>query len=222
VALLTAVTLSWDHSYTVRYRDLAASGAMGGWHELSVTYFFVHRAAHVDWTAFPPTIEVPLDVRQTAIRVGTVVSALIGAAYAALFFLRRRRPISPHEVGILFLLMFLIAPWNHDYYYLFALVPFSILFVRSLRHREWAVLGLSLLAYSLISPPIPFSIVDRLGILPSRLDYVLNLNDIPLYGGLLLLGLSTYGFLREPAAGTLGEAAAAPTVRSKRVPAPAG
>ena len=57
----------------------------------------------------------------------------------------------------------LLPPWNHDYYYPFALAPISVLFLKSVLTRSRLVLGLTLIGYLLISPPVPFNSIDRTG-----------------------------------------------------------
>ena len=109
--------------------------------------------------------------------------------------MRRWRPVSLVEISVLFMTMFMILPWNHDYYYVFALVPISLLFLRAVAARNWALLFVILVAYSMISPPVPFSWIDKTGWFRVPYAYVANYYGLPVLGGLLLWCAATHELL---------------------------
>jgi serine/threonine-protein kinase len=91
----------------------------------------------------------------------------------------------------------MIPPWNHDYYYVFALVPLSVLFLDSIATANRGMLAGTLIAYVLMSPPIPYGIVDRLHVLPIPFAYAVNYYNLPVFGGIVLWILATHQWLNE-------------------------
>jgi hypothetical protein len=98
---------------------------------------------------------------------------------------------------VLFVLMVLLPPWNHDYYYIFLLTPLTISLRTALARtdRRYPAAALVLLAYVMMSPPVPFGLIDRLGWVDGSFAHAWNVAGWPLYGGLLLLGVCTWQWL---------------------------
>ena len=80
--------------------------------------------------------------------------------------------------------------------YIFAVVPLSLVFLTAAEQRgqSGVVIG-ALGAYVMMSPPVPYSVIDHLGWFQEPFAYVWNLHDVPTFGALLLLGLTTYQWL---------------------------
>jgi hypothetical protein len=204
VAIATALTLGWEHSTTVNRVPGRLFNPPGGLHELSITSTFLHRVAVPDAQALEGVAWSSPERMKLAQRAGLVTSAFIGLAYAALIWRQRHLPITAPEVGALFLLMLLLPPWNHDYYYLFALVPLSIVVLRAIhdgsrRTRQRLVMIVALAAYGLMSPPVPYGWIDRLGWFDAPFAHLWNFASLPVYGALLLLGAISSQWLAEVA-----------------------
>ncbi len=196
IAAVTTVTLGWKDSIQLQLAGPMIEAPVAGLHELSVTSLFMHRAGVLD-IHVPEVRWIPSERAAVASRAGQLASALLAIGYAVVLFLRRQRPISALEVSVLFMTMFMILPWNHDYYYVFALVPFTVLFFRGLARRDAWLLALTGTAYLLISPPVPFSWIDWLGWLPLSFAYVINYLDLPVVGGLLVWAIATHQMFVE-------------------------
>ncbi|OGX47160.1 MAG: hypothetical protein A3G88_03965 [Omnitrophica WOR_2 bacterium RIFCSPLOWO2_12_FULL_63_16] len=201
IAALTAVTLGWEHSAEVdrfleRFRIVGIKGTM-----LSFPALVASWLGTVGWTPPYPVLPLSPHHRAIALFVGRVVTATLAVAYAALILRRRRIPAPSLDVSLLFLLMFLLLPYQEDYYYLFALVPLSVLVGIAIASGSRRLLGVVLLAYVLISPPIPYSWVDRLGWFPGPFIYITKFYSTPLLGALLLLATVTRCWLRDSASG---------------------
>src|SRR5439155_18987152 len=131
IGVVTALTLGWNRNATVKDMLWSQDRPIAGFHEASVTSLFLHRAGVLDvgknvlhW--------IPSEREAVAARAGALASRLLAVGFGIALFLRRRRAVSPFEVSVLFMTMFMILPWNHDYYYIFALLPLSVMFLRSL------------------------------------------------------------------------------------------
>ena len=182
---LTAVTLGWKDSVLA-----AAMGSADGWsnaglHELSVTSMFLHWAGVLD-AAILEVTWFPSTRADVAAWAGQIASLLLASGVALALVVRRRRTIAPMEVAVLFLTMLLAVPRNHDYYYVFALVPFSLLLLQTAAARDWIAVVATSVAYVLISPPVPFSWIDRTGWFALPFMYVVNFWNLPVVGGLIL------------------------------------
>ena len=198
VVAITSVTLGWKNSTSLKTMSWASDTPIARFHELSVTSLFLHRTSLFDYELnvlrwFPTT-------RGTlAARAGGLTSALLAFMFSAALFLRRRQPVSSAEIAVLFMTMFMILPWNHDYYYVFGLMPLSILFLRAARTRNSRLLTVTFIAYACISPPIPYGLIDRTKLFALPFAYVYNYHDVPVIGGLLLWGAATQQMFAEPA-----------------------
>ena len=117
VALCTAVTLGWHDTHLTNLPD-RASAPSAGFHELSLTSVFLHQSAVLDRTGFLVLRWFPKERKLWAQRAGLLASGSMALAYAFLFWRRRGTQVAPSELGVLFLLMFLLPPFNHDYYYI--------------------------------------------------------------------------------------------------------
>ena len=194
VAALTATTLGWGRSLTRRSSlSIIGDAPVAGFHELSITSVFMHRASRLDLST-PTPRWFPLDRRTAAARAGAISSVLLAACYAGLLLHASRlrpREVMPEEIAILFLLMLILPPWNHDYYYLFALVPLTLLLVESAGDRDLVTFALAIVGYLLMSPPIPFGIMTRTGLFSGSFAYALNFYDVPVAGSLVLLFAAT-------------------------------
>ena len=196
IVVVTTVTLGWKTSISFRVMTWAAATPIAGFHELSVTSLFLHRAALLDSTV-PVVRWFPTARAWTAGDAGALASVLLAFGYSLVLFLRRHRPESPLEVAVLFMTMFMILPWNHDYYYVFGLVALSVLFLRGVALRQWTLLAGVVVAYIMISPPIPFGVVDRLDLFAVPFAYVVNYANVPVIGGLLLWLIATQQMFAE-------------------------
>jgi hypothetical protein len=82
--------------------------------------------------------------------------------------------------------MIMLPPFNHHYYYLFALVPLSVLAIRGLCDARPGLIVVVAAAYMLMSPPIPFGWLDRHAWLPAPSSYLANYFNLPIAGALLV------------------------------------
>jgi hypothetical protein len=194
VCAVTAVTLRWDHSLTRRSSmAIAQDNPQAGFHELSITSLFMHRASRLDEST-PEPRWFPIERRTAAAHAGQLASLLVAVCYVGILLRTARDPQAPvtaDEIGVLLLLMLLLPPWNHDYYYLFALAPITWLILDGSADRDRASVLLALVGYAAISPPVPYGLVARLGLVRGSFAYALNYHDVPLIGGLLLLFAAT-------------------------------
>jgi hypothetical protein len=168
----------------------------------SITSIFVHFSGLLDYDNVHPYLGqrwYPTSRLTTAIEAGAIASVLLGTAYGLVLLLRRRRPISPFEVSGLCTAMFLLLPWNHQYYYTFALVPLSVLFLSSVAGRQWGVLTLTMIAYFMISPPFRFTWIDQTSWFGVTFFYVHSYSGMMVFGALIFWATATYQMLSEPA-----------------------
>jgi len=185
--VLATVTLGWKDSTSIKAMGWAADTPVAGLHELSITSMFLHRASTFDAQGhISPVRWIPSDRAVAAARSGRLASALLAAVFGVLLFVRRQSPDIALDTALLFMAMFMLLPWNHDYYYVFALVPFSIVFSRALARQDRPAVGVVLVAYLLMSPPVPFAWIDRAHLFPMRFMYFVNYYDLPIAGALLL------------------------------------
>lgn len=84
---------------------------------------------------------IPPERREVAAKAGALASYLMLGGYAVVLMRRRARTFGPGEIGVLFLFMFLPIPWNHDYYYIFAVAPISVLVLESLARKRTVMLA---------------------------------------------------------------------------------
>jgi hypothetical protein len=191
---VTAVTLRWDHSLTRRSSmAIAQDNPQAGFHELSITSLFMHRASRLDEIT-PEPRWFPIERRTAAAHAGQIASLLVALCYVGILLRTARNSqaaVAADELGVLFLLMLLLPPWNHDYYYLFALAPITWLVLDGSADGDRASVLLALAGYAAISPPVPYGLVLRLGLVRGSFAYALNYHDVPLIGGLLLLFAAT-------------------------------
>ena len=204
ILAITTVTLGWKDAETVFEIPTSGEAAFAGMQELSITSLFLHRssvllhdAAATGAQSSPAPAWFPSERALVATRAGLLASLLLASGFALVLFLRRHRPASPNEVAVLFMTMFMILPWNHDYYYVFALVPLSVLTLDGLRRRDIPLLVTTLVGYLLISPPVPFRWIDRTGLLSLDFRDVFNYFDLPILGALILWIAATYRMFAE-------------------------
>jgi hypothetical protein len=194
VCSITAVTLQWDHSLTRRSSmAIVQDNPQAGFHELSITSLFMHRASRLDEST-PEPRWFPVERRTAAAHAGQIASLLVAFCYVGLLVRAARDPRAPvtsDEIGVLLLLMLLLPPWNHDYYYLFALAPMTWLVLDGSADDDRASVVLALIGYAAISPPVPYGLVDRIGFVRGSFAYALNYHDVPLIGALILLFAAT-------------------------------
>jgi hypothetical protein len=194
VCSVTAVTLRWDRSLTRRSSmAIVQDNPQAGFHELSITSLFMHRASRLDEST-PEARWFPVERRTAAAHAGQLASLLVALCYVGLLLRTARDPQAPvasDEIGVLLLLMLLLPPWNHDYYYLFALAPMTWLVLDGSADRDRVSVALALAGYAAISPPVPYGLVARIGLVPGSFAYALNYHDVPLIGGLVLLFAAT-------------------------------
>ena len=160
---------------------------------------FLHRAGVLDLTDgyflqrwFP-------DARAAvAARAGSVASLAFACGFGALLWLRRRSRVSPVELSALFVPMILLPTSNHQYYFIFALIPFTVLFLRAAADRQWGLLSATLICYLLLSPPLRLTGGDLHAYFQTPFFYVLHYNSVMAYGALGLWAVATYQMLGEP------------------------
>ena len=165
----------------------------------SVTSVFLHGAGQLDHTdLYYPQRWFPTARASAAALSGELACVLLGVVYGLVLFTRRRRPVSPVEVAALFLPMILLLTSNHQYYYVFTLVPVTVLFLRAVAARQWGVLGVVVTAYLMMSAPFRFTWIDRAGWFPVPFYYLINYSNVMVYGAFLLWGTATYQMFSEP------------------------
>ncbi len=185
VLLITGATLGWQESRVAAALASPETLANAGLHELSITSMFIHWSGLVD-LGRGGLLWLPSDRAAQAAAAGRLASLLVLAGLGVILFGRRRASVSPYEIAVLFLTMFIAVPRNHDYYYLFALVPLSIVLARAVADRDRVAVAGAALAYGLMSPPVPFTWIDRSHVFAWPFAYVVNANNLPVIGALVL------------------------------------
>lgn len=187
VAAVAAVTLDWRRSVAiVDVMPRASDANVYSIHFMSVSSMFLHRSSVLDWSV-RNLRWLPEARHAIAARAGTLATAALAICYTLWFVARRRRPVRWEEMGVLFLLMFLLPPWNHEDYFIFALMPFTALVADAVATRDRAALVAAAAAFVLISPPLPFSLLERTGWFPHSYAYFADYHDLPFWGAILLL-----------------------------------
>ena len=100
--------------------------------------------------------------RMSVAMLSRIVIAVSLAAFSALMFrMRRREDTADIEYGLLAAAMVLLPPHNENYYFVFLLLPYVLLYsrYRTRWSRRAALLALS---FVLVAVPLPLSIVQRL------------------------------------------------------------
>lgn len=205
VAVLAEMTLGWSNNRTLKDLSWAAEAPIGGPHESSVTSLFLHRSSVLDRQDRVPRW-LPSNRGLSAARAGAIASLLLAIGFGIVFLARRSSPVASPEIGVLFVMMFMILPWNHDYYYIFALVPISVVFLEGIARNHVPLVMLAIIGFLLISPPFPFSWLDRTGWFAVRFANFYNFHDIPLMGGLMVWCAATYLMLTDQPAATRSSA----------------
>jgi Glycosyltransferase family 87 len=94
----------------------------------------------------------------TTSRIAILVALL---AFSALMFrVRRREGIEDLEYGLLAAAMVLLPPHNQNYYFVFLLLPYLLLYARYRTRWSWRT-ALLALSFVLVAIPVPLSIVQR-------------------------------------------------------------
>ncbi len=197
VAGVTAVTLRWDRSGSKGDFLPSVINPRISWTTISLTSVPAYWLGKVDWSKDLPELHLSDGRRRIALFLGRLATLVLSVFYAFLLMSRSGRPLSPYEAGILFLLIFLLIPYNHVHYYVFALIPLSILFLKALVSKNKPVLWITLLGYVLISPPIPYGLMDRTGWFPGPFIFVMTASGLPLVGVSILLLTLTALLMRE-------------------------
>ncbi|MCC7415671.1 MAG: DUF2029 domain-containing protein [Acidobacteria bacterium] len=187
VALGAAFTLDWRRSVAlVDVMPRAAESNVYSIHFMSVSSMFLHRSSEIDWTVMNLRW-LPEARHAIAARSGLLATVALGVCYALWFFTRRERRLGWEEMGVLFLLMFLLPPWNHEDYFIFALMPLTGLVADAIATRDIPGLAAAAAALTLISPVVPFSVLERTGWFPHSYAYFADVHDLPFWGAVLLL-----------------------------------
>ena len=199
IALLTQLTLGWQNS-GFALKPLFESGIpQVNADTQSVVSLFLHRAGVLDYSdGFFIQRWFPTSRAAVAAQAGGVACLLLAGFYGLVLLRRAHRPVSPFEVSVLFIPMLLLLSSNHQYYYVFALVPISVLFLRSVVDRQWSILTITIAAYFMMSAPFRFTWIDRAGWFKVPFFYVLNYRNVMLYGALALWATATYQMFSEP------------------------
>jgi Tol biopolymer transport system component len=204
IVAVTTVTIGWKESVIFGQVVQSVRAPDATLHNLTLTSLFLHRTAELldpyGTRSNPMLGWFPSERAVVAARAGLFASGLIAAVLALTHFRRRHRPASPYEVAVLFMTMFMILPYNEDYYYVFALVPLSVLFVSAAHRRDRGLLAATLAAYVLISPPIPFNWIDRTRWLPYNTNEVFAYLDLPILGGVIVWIAAIYRMFADTAA----------------------
>ena len=206
IAIATAFTLGWAASGSRQDMSWAVDAPIAGPQELSITSMFVHRSALLlgpadDSIPASFTVWASAARAEAASQTGAVVSLLLAVAIGVTIIRRRHQPSTPSELAVLFMTMFMILPWNHDYYYIFALVPFTLLLQDAVARRDRVLLTMTLAGYLLISPPIPFSWIDQSALMKIRFSDLYGFVDAPTIGGVILWVAAVHRMLSETTSG---------------------
>jgi hypothetical protein len=119
----------------------------------------------------------------TTSRIAILVGLLVFCAF--MFRVRRCEGIEDLEYGLLAVAMVLLPPHNQNYYFVFLLIPYLLLYARY-RSARWSWrAALLALSFVLVAMPIPFSIVQRLTGLDAFSLYLRA--AIPFVGAVLLV-----------------------------------
>ncbi len=112
-----------------------------------------------------------------------IVACLI-ALSALMLRLRRREGLEDLEYGLLAAAMVLLPPHNQNYYFVFLLLPYLLLYARYRTRWSWRA-ALLALSFVLVAMPVPFSVVQRLTGLDAFSLYLRA--AIPFVGAVLLV-----------------------------------
>ena len=209
IAVAAQVTLGWQNN-GLALRSLWDRGVpQVNADTQSVTSVFLHQAGLLDYTdSYYPQRWFPTSRARVAAETGELACVLFAAAYGVILFSRRRRPLSPVEVSALFLPMILLLTSNHQYYYVFALIPLTVLFLRTVADRQWGSVVCIVTAYVLMSPPFRFTWIDQAKVFPVPFFYIINYGNAMVLGAFALWGIATFHMFGESATGATDRAAA--------------
>lgn len=199
IAVLTQMTLGFQNS-GFALRSLWDRGVpQVNADTQSVTSVFLHQAGRLDYTdGYFPQRWFPTSRATAAAQTGMLACALLAISYGLFLLSRRKRPIGPVEISTLFLPMILLLTSNHQYYYVFTLVPMSVLLLRAMHGRQWTVLGLLAVSYFMMSMPFRLAWIDLGKYFAEPFFYVLSYNNVMVWGAFLLWSIATYQLLAEP------------------------
>lgn len=210
IAVVTTVTLGWKDAAIFGQMEGAVEAPLAGLHNLSVTSMFLHRTSVLlqDTTpdgvpANPVPTWLPSARADRAAQAGALVSVLLAIGFALVLFARRQRPATPSQLAVLFMTMFMILPWNDDHYYVFALLPITVLVVDGVRRGDLKLLAVVFAGYILISPPLPFSWIDRVVSYRVSTYHLYNYFNLPVAGALLVWVAATWRMFAEDRSDTV-------------------
>jgi len=179
VAVATQLVLGWQNSLVLRQLREGSFLASDLNQSLSGAVIrLLHRTPFALWT---PTVSRVL-----------IVAALI--ALSLLMVRCRRAGADDLEYGLLAIAMVLLLPHNQNYYFVFLLLPYLLLYARyriTWPRRTW----LLAISFFLVAMPIPLSIVRRI----AGVDvFELYLRAaIPLAGAVILVGVLVVEIIAE-------------------------
>jgi hypothetical protein len=87
------------------------------------------------------------------------IAIVIGLIALSLFLLRGRRGADV-EFGLLAVAMVLLPPHNEQYYFVFLLIPYLLLYARHRNEWSWRT-ALLALSFVLVAAPVPMSLLQR-------------------------------------------------------------
>jgi len=104
---------------------------------------------------------LPTFDQKTVSRIVIVVP--LAGLCALMLRVRRREDTADLEFGLLAVAMILLPPHNQNYYFIFLLIPYALLYARYRAAGSWTWRS-TLLAVSflLVAAPVPFSVLQRL------------------------------------------------------------
>jgi hypothetical protein len=113
---------------------------------------------------------------------GIVVAVALIAFCALMLRVRRREDRDDLEWGMLMVAMVLLPPHNEQYYFVFLLFPYLMLYARYRKRWSWRAMPAAL-SFLLVAMPVPFSLFG-----PKAFSLYLQAG-IPFIGAMLLAGV---------------------------------
>jgi hypothetical protein len=146
IAVVTQLVLGWQHSGTVS--QLVEGGFVDSELDQSLAGVVLRLVA---WTGSHVSVAM-------LSRVAIVVCLV--AFSALMLHMRRREDTVDIEYGLLAVVMVLLPPHNENYYFVFLLLPYVLLYSRYRTRWSWRA-ALLALSFVLVAVPFPLSIVQR-------------------------------------------------------------
>jgi Glycosyltransferase family 87 len=147
IAVVTQPVLGWQHNGTLS--EVVQGGFVDSELNQSLSGVVMRLVA---WSGSQVSIAM----------LSRVAIAVCLAAFSALMLrMRRREDTADIEYGLLAAAMVLLPPHNENYYFVFLLLPYVLLYSRYRTRWSWRA-ALLALSFVLVAVPFPLSIVQRL------------------------------------------------------------